>query len=291
MTRRSSHPSVHSRLTCHLRRYLRSAIAYQDVTKLFLPLPQPVAGPPRSLSPALQRPCRPRLRGALVLQRKLNRLVNSEEVLAAVCVGGGEEVGEEALDEGEHQHVADGRERDDEDDDEGHKSDHVLERPPQRPHLSRLKRHTQRRLQDKFERVLHVGPEQLATLHVEAPAVGDLASYLCDRDFGEDRERVLQQLVNAQPPFQIRYIPHHHGQLFGIHAQACQTHLLFERCLVVVLLASPPSLCERELQQPRVLLLSHLLHRDPPQPPHLRVQQPELRHHQLLLQLDLVGLL
>ena len=53
-----------------------------------------------------------------LVRRGCNGLVELEEVLAALRVGRREEVGKDALDEGEDEHVTDGRQGNDEDDDE-----------------------------------------------------------------------------------------------------------------------------------------------------------------------------
>ena len=61
--------------------------------------------------------------------------VHGHDLLAALGEGRRQEVWEEALDEGEDEHVPQRRERDDEDDHEGHQRHKVFEDTPQQLHL------------------------------------------------------------------------------------------------------------------------------------------------------------
>ena len=82
------------------------------------------------------------------------RVVHLHEVLPALGEGRREEVGEEALDEREHEDVAHRRERDDEDDHDRHERRDVLGRAAQRAHLARAQRlaRRQRGLSERQER-------------------------------------------------------------------------------------------------------------------------------------------
>mmetsp|Transcript_26993 Transcript_26993/g.84893 ORF Transcript_26993/g.84893 Transcript_26993/m.84893 type:complete len:557 (+) Transcript_26993:359-2029(+) len=150
-------------------------------------------------------------------------VVDFEQVLAAVRVARREEVREEPLDEAEHEHVAHGRERDDEDDHEGDEGEQVLEGAPQRAHLARLERVVRRRrARHEAQRVLHVVEDDLRAERVEPEAFAHLL-----REVGEEvREGAPLELDaevrvrEAQAHHEVAHLHLHHRHLGLVHGDA-----------------------------------------------------------------------
>mmetsp|Transcript_9760 Transcript_9760/g.39559 ORF Transcript_9760/g.39559 Transcript_9760/m.39559 type:complete len:319 (-) Transcript_9760:1380-2336(-) len=138
--------------------------------------------------------------------------------------------GKVPLDEREDQHVTDGGERDDEDDDERHEREDVQRRSPNRLHLARAKRAAHHGSAEKPARRHDVAAEHLHPARHELGSLGELTKRLVHsvlRAFAHELQAHAREAVvgDAEPGLQVRNVCGQLGEiLVGYQLRRAAVH-------------------------------------------------------------------
>mmetsp|Transcript_36037 Transcript_36037/g.92835 ORF Transcript_36037/g.92835 Transcript_36037/m.92835 type:complete len:306 (-) Transcript_36037:1281-2198(-) len=179
----------------------------------------------------MHRPSESDARHVRLLNVRDDVSVDPHHALTPLGECGREEIREELLDEGEDQHVANRRQWNDQDDQEGDHDCTVLDGPLYCPHLPGLQRVVgQRSLAEEAARILQVLPEQVRAIDVEREAtlhllVGPLQLHERRLDALFERLRFASLNLQTKARHVLGHIISEHAELLGVK-YACEVDAL-----------------------------------------------------------------